>query len=47
MNTEALKKKVCEQIDQRREEMIRVAQRMLKQPELGYREFKTAALVKE
>ncbi|MBP1724528.1 MAG: hypothetical protein H6Q44_2233, partial [Deltaproteobacteria bacterium] len=32
MNTEDLKKKVGEQIDQRRDEMIRIAQRMLKQP---------------
>ena len=47
MNTEALKKKACEHIDQRRDEMISIAQRMLKQPELGYREAKTAALVKE
>src|SRR5512137_1222958 len=46
MNTEALKKKACEHINQRRDEMIAIAQRMLKQPELGYREVKTAALVK-
>lgn len=46
MNTEALKQKVCESIDRRRDEMIGVAQRMLKHPELGYREVKTAALVK-
>jgi amidohydrolase len=47
MNTEVLKKKACEHIDQRRNEMIAIAQRILKQPELGYRETKTAALVKE
>jgi amidohydrolase len=47
MNAEALKKKACEHIDQRRDEMIAIAHRMLKQPELGYREVKTAALVKE
>lgn len=46
MNTEALKKKACEHIDQRRDEMIAIAQRILKQPELGYREVKTAAIVK-
>src|SRR5512134_2338566 len=46
MNTEALKQKVCESIDRRRDEMIGVAQRMLKHPELGFREVKTAALVK-
>ncbi len=47
MNTDTLKKTVCEHIDRRRDEMIAIAQRMLKQPELGYREVKTAALVKE
>ncbi len=47
LKTEALKKQACEHIDQRRDEMIGIAQRMLKQPELGYREVKTAALVKE
>jgi len=47
MNREELKKKVCQQIDQRREEMIRVAKAMLGHPELGYREIKTAAMVRE
>ena len=47
MNTDALKKNACEHIDRRRDEMIAIAHRMLKQPELGYREVKTAALVKE
>jgi amidohydrolase len=47
MNREELKKKVCQQIDQRREEMIRVAKTMLGHPELGYRETKTAAMVRE
>jgi amidohydrolase len=47
MNKEELKKKVCQQIDQRREEMIRVAKAMLGHPELGYRETKTAAMVRE
>ena len=46
MDTQTLKNKVCEHIDRRREEMIAIAQRVLKQPELGYREVKTAALVK-
>ena len=46
MNKEELKKKACEHIDQRQDEMIRIAQAMLKQPELGYREAKTSALVK-
>jgi amidohydrolase len=47
MNREELKKKVCHQIDQRREDMIRVAKTMLGHPELGYREIKTAAMVRE
>jgi amidohydrolase len=46
MDTQALKNKACEHIDRRREDMIGIAQRMLKQPELGYREVRTAALVK-
>jgi len=47
MNREELKKKVCQQIDQRREDMVRVAKTMLGHPELGYREIKTAAMVRE
>ena len=47
MNREELKKKVCEQIDQRREDMVRAAKTMLGHPELGYRETKTAAMVRE
>jgi amidohydrolase len=47
MNREELKKKVCQQIDQHREDMIRVAKTMLGHPELGYREIKTAAMVRE
>jgi len=47
MNREDLKKKVCRQIDQRREDMIRAAKTMLGHPELGYREIKTAAMVRE
>jgi amidohydrolase len=47
MNREELKKKVCRQIDERREDMIRAAKTMLGHPELGYREIKTAAMVRE
>ncbi|MBI5580375.1 MAG: amidohydrolase [Deltaproteobacteria bacterium] len=47
MNREELMKKVCRQIDQRREDMIRAAKTMLGHPELGYREVKTAAMVRE
>ena len=47
MNREELKKKICQQIDQRRADMVRVAKTMLGHPELGYREIKTAAMVRE
>ncbi len=47
MNREELKRTVCQQIDQRKSEMIQIAQAILRQPELGFKEVKTAALVKE
>jgi len=47
MNGEDLKRKVCAAIDRRQEDMIRVAKTMLGHPELGYREVKTTALVRE
>lgn len=46
MDREELKRAVCAEIDRRREEIVRVAQTMLHHPELGYKEVKTAALVK-
>ena len=47
MDKQTLKHRVCEHIDRRRADMIAIARRMLGHPELGYREVKTAALVKE
>lgn len=47
MDPEGLKRKVCEEIDRRRNDMIHIAQEMLRHPELGYRESRTAGLVKE
>ena len=47
MDRETLKKIVCAQIDRQREEMIQIAKTILHHPELGYKEIKTAALVKE
>jgi amidohydrolase len=47
MDRETLKRVVCEQIDRQKEEMIQIAKTILHHPELGYKEVKTAALVKE
>ena len=47
MDRETLKQTVCAQIDRQKEEMIQIAKTILHHPELGYKEVKTAALVKE
>ena len=47
MDRETLKRVVCEQIDRRKDEMIQIAKTILGHPELGYKEVRTAALVKE
>lgn len=47
MTTEELKQAVFREIDRRRDQMIRVAKTMLAHPELGYREVRTAALVRD
>ncbi|MBR5446218.1 MAG: amidohydrolase, partial [Clostridia bacterium] len=47
MTKEQFKKQVCEAIDRAAEEIFGIAQRILEQPELGYGEEKTAALVRE
>lgn len=47
MDREGLKQAVCEKIDQRKADMIEVAQAILKHPEFGYKEAKTAALVRD
>ena len=45
MNVVELKKKVCEEIDRRRDEIIALGEKILENPEMGYREHKTAELV--
>ena len=42
---EALKRKVCEAIDRRRDEIEAIGDQILSHPELGFKEFKTAELV--
>lgn len=44
---EELKKNVCEAIDRHRSKIEEIADRILRAPELGFKEFKTAALVSE
>jgi amidohydrolase len=47
MDKEELKRVVCEQIDRLKDDMIGAAKTMLRHPELGFKEVKTAALVKD
>lgn len=47
MEREELKQVVNEKIEARSEEIVAVAKQILQNPELGYKEFKTSALVKE
>lgn len=47
MNINELKRRVCECIDERKEELIRIGEEIFKNPELGYKEEKTAKLVKK
>lgn len=47
MTREELKQAVCDEIDRRRDDIIRVAQTMRAHPELGFKEYKTAALVRD
>ncbi|MFN8537923.1 MAG: amidohydrolase [Thermomicrobiales bacterium] len=47
MNREELKKRVAEEIDRRQDEIIAVADKIWKHPELGFKEFGTAELVGE
>jgi amidohydrolase len=44
---EELKKRVCDAIDNRAEELCKIGDAILRQPELGFKEFKTAALVED
>jgi len=47
MNLDTCKRKVCESIDERKEELISIGEKILENPELGFREEDTARLVKE
>ena len=42
-----MKNSIIEAIDQYREHIIDIGETILKNPELGYKEFKTAALVEK
>ena len=42
-----MKNRIYGAIDARRDDIIRIAETVMKNPELGYKEYKTAALVKE
>lgn len=47
MDKDRLKKAACAAIDSRRGEIVAVAERMRGHPELGYKEVRTSAMVKE
>jgi amidohydrolase len=47
MSKEALKQRVCEEIDRHGERIIDVGERIFQEPELGFKEFKTAKVVHE
>ena len=42
-----IEKKVLDTIDENSEKIISLGKKVLDEPELGYREFKTSALVKD
>jgi len=42
MNLDTCKRKVCESIDERKEELISIGEKILENPELGFREEDTA-----
>jgi len=44
-NKEELKKSLCEAIDKRRDEIVRIGEEIMENPELGFKEVKTAKLV--
>ena len=47
MEISELKRRVCEIIDERRDDIIAIAEKIFAKPEMGYREFETAKLVEE
>ena len=46
MDTKILKERVCKAIDEHREEIMALGDSIFQEPELGYKEYKTAAKVK-
>ncbi len=46
MDISELKKRVCEIIDAKKDEIVSVGEKILAKPEMGFREFETSALVK-
>ena len=46
MTKQELKELACKAIDKKAEEIIAIGEKILAHPEMGYREFDTAALVK-
>ena len=46
MEISELKKLVCAEIDRRIDDIIEIGEKILSRPEMGYREFETASLVK-
>src|SRR5690554_3507967 len=47
VDKEQLKEQVSQAIDQHRDEIIRIGEQIFNNPELGFKEHKTSALVKE
>ena len=47
MDLDNCKKNVCKSIDEKKEELISIGEKIFKNPELGFKEEKTANLVKE
>lgn len=47
MNKKQLKEKVCQVIEENKEQIINIGNEIFAQPELGYKEYKTAQLVKD
>lgn len=47
MSKEELKRRVCEEIDRHADRIIEVGETIFHQPELGFKEFRTASLVHE
>lgn len=45
MNKKELKELVCREIDKNKEKIIGIGQKIFENPELGYKEFKTAKVV--